>query len=528
MRQRATMWRRLRQATQILGLLLFIALFVLATYQSPRRATADLLYHLDPLIALTATLAGRGWIAGFGLALITVALTLMFGRVWCGWFCPLGTVLGWLSPKGRNRGRRRIGDRWRAGKYLTLLLLVVAAALGNQTLLFLDPMTIGTRTMAVAIWPALKQTVYGAEAVLYRLPFLWDALDVVHRTVVYPLFRDTDSFYYLAAPVLLFFALLVGLNWLAERAWCRYLCPLGGLLALLSKLALVRRDVGDTCARCALCGDDCPTGTIEPERGYQSDPAECIVCYDCIVDCSREGVAFRWLGQRWRPADGREYDPTRRELLATAGVAAAGVALAGVEPIKRRDPPMLIRPPGAVSPTFETLCIRCNECVRVCPTQGLQPVLIETGLQNILTPRLVPRLGYCDYRCTACGDVCPTRAIPQLALAQKQVTPIGLARVDRDRCLPWAYDIPCIVCEEACPVPEKAIELEVVDVLDGQGKAVTLQRPRVVRELCIGCGICEYQCPMGGVSAIRVDTLTEVGVYLGSQSEPQTGADGGG
>jgi NAD-dependent dihydropyrimidine dehydrogenase PreA subunit len=65
-------------------------------------------------------------------------------------------------------------------------------------------------------------------------------------------------------------------------------------------------------------------------------------------------------------------------------------------------------------------------------------------------------------------------------------------------------------------VPHKAIGLEVVEVLDGQGHPVTIQRPTVVRELCIGCGICEYQCPMGGESAIRVDTLTEAGVYLGA------------
>ncbi|MBN1249893.1 MAG: 4Fe-4S binding protein, partial [Anaerolineae bacterium] len=430
-------------------------------------------------------------------------------------FCPLGTVLGWLSPKRGRWDRRKPDDGWRAVKYLTLLCLVVASLLGNQTLLFLDPMTIATRTLAIAVWPALKNAVYGAEAVLYRLPFLWDPLDAVHEAVVYPVFRDIESAFSLAVPVLLFFGLLVSLNWWAERAWCRYFCPLGGLLALISKFALVRRDVGETCARCALCGGNCPTDTIDPERGYESDPAECIVCYDCIVDCTREGVGFRWLGKRWHRAEVREYDPKRRQLLVTAGVAVAGVALAGAEPITQRTPPVLIRPPGALSPEFETLCVRCGECMRVCPTQGLQPALFEAGLQNVLTPRLEPRLGYCDYRCTACGDVCPTQAIPRLALEVKQITPIGLAHVDRDRCLPWAYNIPCIVCEEACPVPEKAIRLEVAEVLNGQGQLVTIQRPTVIRELCIGCGICEYQCPMGGDSAIRVDTLTEVGSYLG-------------
>ncbi|MBN1250144.1 MAG: 4Fe-4S binding protein, partial [Anaerolineae bacterium] len=114
MRRSAEVWRRLRQLSQFLGVLLFLAIFVFATYLSPRRAWADLLYHLDPLIALTASLAGRRWVGGFGLAFVTVVITLLFGRVWCGWFCPLGTVLGWLSPKRGRWDRRKPDDGWRA------------------------------------------------------------------------------------------------------------------------------------------------------------------------------------------------------------------------------------------------------------------------------------------------------------------------------------------------------------------------------------------------------------------------------
>jgi formate hydrogenlyase subunit 6/NADH:ubiquinone oxidoreductase subunit I len=117
---------------------------------------------------------------------------------------------------------------------------------------------------------------------------------------------------------------------------------------------------------------------------------------------------------------------------------------------------------------------------------------------------------YCDYSCNACGQVCPTGAIPALPLEEKQSTALGLAGVNQDRCLPWAYDIPCIVCEEACPVADKAIALEELEVMSGRGEAVWLQRPRVIRELCIGCGVCEYQCPMGGEAAIRVYAPTEV------------------
>jgi ferredoxin len=102
-----------------------------------------------------------------------------------------------------------------------------------------------------------------------------------------------------------------------------------------------------------------------------------------------------------------------------------------------------------------------------------------------------------------------------MTLDEKQTTPMGLARIDRSRCLPWAHNIPCIVCEEACPVPHKAIWLEEVEVRNARGEEILIQRPSVVKELCIGCGICEYQCPMGGDAAVRVWTLTEVGTYLG-------------
>ena len=220
--------------------------------------------------------------------------------------------------------------------------------------------------------------------------------------------------------------------------------------------------------------------------------------------------------RQWRPAPWQDYDPTRRQVLAAMGVSVVGVALAGVEPIRQREPATMVRPPGATLADFSVLCIRCGACARVCPTQGLQPSLFEGGIQNVLTPRLAPRLGACSFSCNACGMVCPTAAIPRLVLDEKQHTPIGLARVDQNRCLPWAYAIPCIVCEEACPVSDKAVRLDEVPVVDARGVTVVLQRPYVVKELCIGCGICEYQCPMGGDAAIQVYAPTEAGGFLGA------------
>ena len=503
----------MRQGVQILALLFFLVFFIYTNTQCPQRFWADLFFRLDPLVMLTASLAGRALASGFALAGLTLLLTLLFGRAWCGWLCPLGTALEWLGPQ-RSRCKPP-PEKWRAVKYLLLFVILFAALLGNQTLLFLDPITVLNRTLATAIWPALRYAILKGEAFLYGFPPLWEGpLDVIHSSLVQPLFQEVEPVFTLTVLVALLFGGLVALNWWAERFWCRYLCPLGGLLGLLSKFSLVRRKVSDACAQCAHCTHKCPTGTINPRDNYGSDPAECIVCFDCLVDCTREGIGFCWQLPRWRIADWHEYDPSRRQVLAAMGASVAGVALAGVEPIARREPATMIRPPGAMLTDFSALCIRCGACVRVCPTQGLQPSLFEGGVQNLMTPRLVPRLGYCSFSCNACGQVCPTGAIPELTLEEKQHTPIGLARVDRDRCLPWAYNIPCIVCEEVCPVADKAIWLEEIETVNAQGETVLLQRPRVIKELCIGCGICEYQCPMGGESAVRIYAPTEVGGYL--------------
>ena len=116
----------------------------------------------------------------------------------------------------------------------------------------------------------------------------------------------------------------------------------------------------------------------------------------------------------------------------------------------------------------------------------------------------MPRLGYCNYGCNACGQVCPSHAIPSLDLDVKRQTVIGVAVIDRNRCLPWSGGVPCIVCEEMCPMPEKAIGLEETTVTDSRGQPIVVQRPVVLSELCIGCGICEYQCPVAGRSAIQI------------------------
>jgi ferredoxin len=119
------------------------------------------------------------------------------------------------------------------------------------------------------------------------------------------------------------------------------------------------------------------------------------------------------------------------------------------------------------------------------------------------------RAGYCEYNCTLCGQVCPTQALEKLPLAEKVVLKIGLAWIDVDRCLPYAYQTPCIVCEEHCPTPVKAIWFEEREIPTKDGGTKLMKLPVIDPEHCIGCGICEYMCPVMDKPAVYCTSAGE-------------------
>ena len=494
-------WVTARKIVQYLALLIFIILFILTQTGGPAGSLVNIPLRIDPLVALSHMLSSRAFLAGSAVALVVLILTLVFGRAWCGWLCPLGTILDIFSLK-RWRGKRPPPpEAWRGVKYFLLLTILVAALFGNLTLLILDPLTLLFRTMTVSIWPALDRVVRNIEVFAYKIPFLSGPvakLDEALRPTILP---SLPAFYLYTVLFALIFLGVILLNLFAQRFWCRYLCPLGGLLGIFSKVAIFRRKVGEDCRGCVLCTQDCPTGTIDPARDYASDPSECTMCLECLQSCPRSTISFT---PGISLAEWRAYDPNRRQALLSIGTAVAGLALFRSNALAKRQTPFLIQPPGARDNDLLNKCVRCAECMRVCPTSALQPAVLEANLEGFWTPILVPRLGYCDYSCNACGQVCPVQAIPPLSLEDKRRQVIGSAYLDQDRCLAWSDHKPCIVCEEMCPLPEKAVLLEERQVVNMEGETITLQLPYVNRNLCIGCGICEYKCPVTGEAAIRV------------------------
>jgi len=514
-------WVRLRKLIQLLAFLFFGFAFINlrqpilsgeGSHAGWKGVLSNLPLQLDPLVMLANLLASRKVLSASLLALITVLVTLVLGRVWCGWLCPMGTLLDWLNFRKRYGQAENPDPSWRSVKYVLLIAVLTAAIFSNLTLLIFDPLTLLFRTFSTALWPALDQIITGAERLLYRIPItqpVLGPLDSFLRPHILPFTPLKYQHSMLYAGV---FIGILALNLITARFWCRYLCPLGGLLGFLGKCSVMKHSISPQCSDCGVCISSCPTGAIfEENGGVRSDPAECTVCMSCIPDCPSQKIGFRWgiSMAEWQP-----YDPGRRQFVLGISASLLGVGLMGADAISKRTSPHLIRPPGIDGDNFLKECTRCGACIHTCPTGAIQPALLDAGWEGLWTPVLVPRLGYCDYSCHACGQVCPVEAIPDLTLEDKREQILGKAYIDRDRCLAWADDQDCIVCEEMCPISDKAIILEEVDLPDGQGGEIRIHRPHVRREMCIGCGICEYQCPVPGPAAIRVFTSSQISAPL--------------
>jgi len=545
-------WRTvgLRRGVQIVFLLLFFVLLILAggVLREGQSSWLKLFFLFDPLLLLCTLLAAGAVPKLLLLSLATVALTVVLGRVFCGWACPLGTIhdlTGRLLDRLQRRVRHDHWSPWQKSKYYLLVGFLVMAALGGHWIAIWDPLVLLYRTSTVVLWPAaqlsVEQTaaaVRDAAAVEQPLRPKWAEQDEagqaqqqssatlknrlarpvaavtnpVHGFLKDHVFVVQRQSFLGAGLIAAVFAGLLALNAVRRRFWCRYLCPLGALLGLLAWRPLLRRATQEqSCNQCDLCGQACH-GAASAAAGSGWKPSECLGCLNCTASCNRQAMRFTFIWPWQRQPQVETVDLRRRALLGSAvgGIAALAVIRANPQARQAIFNPQLIRPPGALpEPEFLQRCTACGLCMKVCPTGGLQPAISEAGLEGIWTPRLVPQIGYCQYSCNLCGQVCPTGAIQPLSVEQKQQVRIGLAFFDTTRCIPYAYGRDCTVCWEVCPLPEKAIFTEKVTVVDRNGNTIEVMRPRIDIEKCIGCGNCEHDCVFRDLPAIRVHSANE-------------------
>ncbi|MFZ1084568.1 MAG: 4Fe-4S binding protein [Terracidiphilus sp.] len=527
---------KLRRISQIVFLLLFLgllfftswSLFPTAGTEIQLRPPVRLFFEWDPLVALLNALAGHALYRGLIWCLLILLPTLFLGRFFCGWICPMGTLQHFVGnlPSEAKRGKQRIEanryKRWQTWKYLVLIAGLVAACFGSAALGWLDPFSLLVRSFGLSVLPAINVVARTIFTPLEHsnIPAIKATGGTIH-SILQVLVLDLRQPHYQQGLILgVLFIAILAMSLRVTRWWCRAICPLGALLGALSRWSILglHKDAA-SCNNCNRCLLNCQGGD-DPIGGVPWHKSECLMCMNCVGACPHESLQFKLFRNETEVAS---PDLGRRRAL--TGVA-AGAALV---PLMRSNVGLgkgrnerLLRPPGSLDePEFLSRCIRCGECMKACPNIALHPTLEQAGIEGLWSPTLVPRIGYCEPSCVQCSEVCPTGAIWQITPkqkgwvvgvgAQQQSQPIrlGTAFYDRGRCLPWAMATECIVCEEWCPVSPKAIYVEEAQVIDSAGNTKTLKQPRIDPSRCVGCGACEYACPLQEHPAVYVTSIGE-------------------
>jgi polyferredoxin len=494
----------------------------------------------DPFVAAMTLLSTHAVYRGLAWSLVVVALTLVFGRVFCGWICPFGTLhhfFAWVFPSRYLKGSSRVDANkthgWQAAKYYIMWGFLAAAVAGSAIGGLLDPICVAVRAIGLGVIPALQYLgIHGSNVLATsNVRPLQMAADGAQDVLAQQIWTANQSYYHQTWFIIFFLVAILFMNRFIPRFWCRALCPLGAFLGVMSRFALFGMEKDHSkCTDCNLCLVSCQ-GADSPQGGVKHRQDECHMCLNCESACPEDVIKFRFLPKRKGTV--QKPDLQRRTVMASA--AAGAVAIPAMRIANWPDKAYsekVIRPPGSVEEReFLERCIRCAECMKVCPNNALHPAFFEAGLEGLWTPILIPRIGYCEFSCVLCGQVCPTGAIQKITEFQKtgrddktgkEQKPIsmGTAMYDHGRCLPWAMATPCIVCEEFCPTSPKAIWAEEAEVPKRASKYVAkgealkmetikVQRPHVDPSLCIGCGACEKVCPIVDKPAVYVTNAGE-------------------
>ncbi len=570
---------KIRRAYEALFLGLFLFFLLITDLRYLKGWPVSLFLEATPLVAVSTALTTHTIYRNLVWGLIVIAVTMMLGRVWCNWMCPFGILHHIFGNIGKRRSTKEAIEVNRYRKIYAIKYYILAAMLVMASV-WIIPTTIDAPGKVIAAYRGVIPLKSGGMYVLTdgtklapgdELPKRNDAggqpvtfaevplpgrvftaigmgvslaaeehkpgnstlqiglLDPIALTVrsmttsVLPtvhmasegIYTENREYWQAWLVGIIFVGFLVA-NWWIPRFFCRAICPLGALLGVFSRFSLWRIDRDPVrCTDCDLCLKSCE-GASDPHKDLRK--SECFVCLNCIEDCPHDALTYRFLP---RKASEIPYPQVGRRQLLMAGLFGLFffpmARLSGG--VKKNWQKSVIRPPGSVEEDeFLRRCIKCDQCIRVCPTNVLQPSLFEAGVEGLWTPIMISKMGWCELNCTLCSQVCPTGAIREISIAEKLGTgpfaakgPIktGTAFYNQGRCLPWAMDTSCVVCEEVCPVSPKAIFTRNVEVTDRWGATLQLKRPYIDPVKCIGCGICEHECPVKDDPAVYVTAIGE-------------------
>jgi len=470
-------FRQFRIAFSLLLFTLFLVLFLGGEKLSEFLGHILLPFQFVP--ALIRILTNPGVLFIFGLVAVFV-ITLIFGRIYCSFICPLGTfqdiILAFLRQIGRplkysyQRPQNFV-------RYSILFLVTVPAALGSMSLLnLLDPYSLTGRMITQFIQPLF--------VLIYNT-----AVSLLTNFNIYHFSQETAS-----SPLSVlfvtcgFFVLILIMSARYGRLYCNTLCPVGTLLGLISRVSIFKFVIDQTrCHECVRCEGVCKASCIDP-RTATIDQSRCVNCFNCLDACPKSVVSYRLSRKK---ASEAAWSPSRRGFLIGAGAAAAsgliifkpGINSLWATAFASKSLP--ISPPGSGSVEhFTRACSACHLCVSICPTKVLTPSFLEYGIGGLLQPKMNYAKSFCDYECNLCGRVCPTGAILPLTLAEKKFTQIGTVDLLKEKCVVYVDKNNCGACGEVCPN-------HAISFTDKNN----VLYPEVDTNYCIGCGACEKACP---------------------------------
>jgi len=433
--------------------------------------------------------------AGFIFVLL---ITLLTGRTYCSFFCPLGIgqdffsrIGGRIRRKFRRYGFKRPHTILRYS--LLAITLIVTMVWGLYMITLLDPYSIFGRFM----------TYFAKPAVIVINNFL---AGILGKFDIYTLSNVPIKWFPLIVYSIpaLFFLLVGGLSLTKGRLYCNTICPVGTFFGLLSKVSLFRIKFDETaCTRCGRCAISCKSSCIDFLK-HDIDVTRCVDCFNCINNCQDKALSYGFVKLKKKD---HETDESKRKVIAGSVLLLLGISnyASGQEktvPKPKKDSTVKenrtlpVCPPGGLGiEAFNKLCTACSLCINACPNGVLQPAFKQYGIAGIMQPVMNYHKSFCTYNCTICTEICPTNALHLLVLDAKKLTQIGKANFIKDNCIVKTEKTACGACSESCPT-------KAVHMIPYEGNLVI---PEVTEDICIGCGHCEYACPTVPYKAIFVD-----------------------